>query len=217
VKHTFRNSFVTGLVLIAPLVITIVALRIVFGWILGFIDPIVQATQLTRYTANIEIVAQLLTLGMILLFIMLLGFSIQRGVGVRALGGVDRAIGLVPLVRVIYSSVQQVADSLLSSGSRFESVVLVEFPREGIYAIGFVTDESPKPVQTEIGTAYNVYMPNSPNPTNGWLTMVPEEQVYEIDMSPRRGIHLLVTTGMGQSGDEEEIEEQIGVDLDQLR
>jgi uncharacterized membrane protein len=207
---------IAGLVLVAPLVITTVALRIAFRWILGLIDPIVQATQLTRYTANIEIVAQLLTLGAILLLIMLLGFVTQRGIGGRTLGGMDRAIGLVPLVRVIYSSVQQVADSLLSSGSRFESVVLVEYPREGVYSLGFVTDESPEPVQTEIGPAYNVYLPHSPNPTNGWLSIVPEDQVYEIDMSPRRGIHLLVTTGMGQSGDKDEIEEQIGVDLDQF-
>ena len=217
-RHTLRNSLVAGLVLIAPLVITVVALRIVFGWLRGFIDPVVRAAELTQYTANIEIIAQLLALGLILLFIVLLGFLTQRGLGQRMFGGFDRAIGFVPLVRVIYSSVQQVADSMVNQQSQFESVVLVEFPRNGIYLLGFVTDESPRPVRDEIGPAYNVYIPNSPNPTNGQLSMVPEDQVTEVDMSPRAGVRLLVTTGMGGSdGQVEALEEQLGVDIDNMQ
>lgn len=217
-KHWLRNSFIAGLVLLAPMVVTIVALRFVFGWLTGFIDPFVQATDLVTLTANIEIVAQLLALGILLVVIVLVGFLTQWGVGERMLGGVDRAFNVIPLVRVIYMSVRQVSDSLVSQQSRFESVVLVEYPRDGIYSLGFVTDESPDPVETATGPAYNVYIPNSPNPTNGHLAMVPEDQVTEIDMPPRRGIRLLVTTGMAEtSADLDELEQDVDTDLEQLK
>lgn len=217
-KHWLRNSFVAGLVLLAPLVVTVVALRIVFGWVLGFVDPLVQATELTAYTGNIEIVAQLMALGAIVVFVVFLGALTQREVGNRVTAGLDRAIGIIPLVRVVYTSVRQVSDSLSSQGSRFESVVLVEYPREGLHAIGFVTDESPSAVVAETGPAYNVYIPNSPNPTNGLLIMVPEDQVTEIDMSPRRGIRLLVTTGMAESSsDLDTLEQELDVDLDEIK
>ena len=217
-KHWLRNSFVAGLVLIAPLVVTVVALRVVFGWVLGFVDPLVQATELTAYTANIEIIAQLVALAAIALFVVFLGALTQREVGNYVTSGLDRAFGIIPLVRVIYASVRQVSDSLSSQSSRFESVVLVEYPIEGTYAIGFVTDESPKSVLAEVGSAFNVYIPNSPNPTNGQLLLVPEDRVTEINMSPRRGIRLLVTTGMAESSsDLDALEDEFNVDLDEIK
>lgn len=217
-RHWLRNSFVAGLVLLAPLVVTIVALRIVFGWVLGFVDPLVQAMELTAYTGNIEIVAQLLALAAIALFVILLGALTQREIGIYVTSGLDRAFGIIPLVRVIYTSVRQVSDSLSSQSSRFESVVLVEYPHPDMYAIGFVTDESPTAVLSEVGPAYNVYIPNSPNPTNGQLQMVPEDELMEIDMSPRRGIRLLVTTGMAESSsDLDALENEYDVDLDQIK
>lgn len=217
-KHWLRNSFVAGLVLVAPLVITVVALRIVFGWLLGLVDPIVAATQLTALTGNNELVAQLLALGVLLGIIVLIGAVTQWGLGRRLFGELDRLIGLIPFVRVIYMSVRQVSDSLTSSESRFETTVLVEYPREGVYSIGFVTDESPDPVQAATGPAYNVYLPFSPNPTNGQLAMVPEDQVTEIDMAPRQGLRLLVTTGLAESTDDiDEMEQYVDADLDELK
>lgn len=217
-KHWLRNSFLAGLVLVAPLFITIVALQFVFGWLTGFVDPLVQASGLLELTGNNELVAQVLALGILVGAIVFVGFITQWSLGERVFGGVDRAINFIPLVRVIYTSVRQVSDSLMSQQSRFESVVLVEYPREGLYTLGFVTNDSPQPVQTETGPAYNVYFPNSPNPTNGLLVMVPEEEITEIDMSPRRGIRLLVTTGMAETTDDlDALEDQLDTDLQELK
>ena len=217
-KHWLRNSFFAGLVLLAPLVITLFVLRLVFGWLTALLDPIVQATQLLSFTANNELVAQVLALGILLVGIIAVGFVTQWSVGRRLFGGVDRAINLIPLVSVIYSSIQQVSDSLANSESRFESVVIVEYPRDGIYSIGFVTNDSPKPIQTETGKAYNVFFPNSPNPTNGFLVVVPEDELTMVDMSPRQGIRLLVTTGMAETADDlKQLEQQTKVNLDELK
>ena len=183
-----RDNLLAGLVLIAPLVVTAVALRILFGWVSAAIDPIVTGTRLATYTANIEIVAQLLTLLAILAFLVLLGAVTRWGVGERVFGGIGRLVNFLPLVRAIYSSTRQVANALVERSNRYESVVLVEY-REGYSVIGFVTGDVPEAAQeTMEEPAYAVFVPNSPNPTGGRLLLAPESQVQEVDMSVRRGI-----------------------------
>jgi uncharacterized membrane protein len=206
VSKVLRSSFLAGLALVAPLIVTIVALRFLLNWLTAFIDPVVQGTRLATYTANIEVVAQVLAAVLVVLFITLLGYLAQRSLGERLFGWLDRGVGLVPLVRVIYSSVRQVSNALMQRSNRYESVVLVEYPREGMYVLGFVTGDAPAAAEAVAGgAAYNVFLPNSPNPTGGRLVLVPAEQVHEVDISVRRGIRLLVTTGIAER--EAEVEE----------
>jgi uncharacterized membrane protein len=128
----------------------------------------------------------------------LLGAAAQWSVGRRLFGSVGRVVNFIPLVDTVYGSVRQVATALVERENRYDTVVLVEYPREGVFSLGLVTGESPDAVETVAGgPAYNVFLPNSPNPTGGRLLVVPEGQVHEIDMSARRGLHMLVTTGMG--------------------
>jgi len=217
-KHWLRNSFITGLVLVAPLAVTYIALSFLFGWVTGLVDPLVQEAGLIELAGNNELVAQVLALVILFATLVVVGYFAQLGIGARLFSGFDRAIEFIPLVRVIYTSVRQVSDSLVNQESRYESVVLVEWPREGVHALGFVTAESPSPIQTAIGPAYNVYIPNSPNPTNGNLSMVPKDRVTEIDMSPRRGIRLIVTTGMAETPEElEQLEAAVDTDLQELK
>ena len=193
-----KSSFVAGLILVAPLVVTLYVLRFLVNWSLRFIDPIVDAVGLAQYTANVEIVAQLLAVVLIVATIVVLGFLAQRTVGRHLFGNVGRLINMVPLVSTIYSSVRQVANALVERRTAYESVVLVEYPRDGVYMIGFVTGESPHVIADFAGRdVHNVFVPNSPNPTAGKLLLLPDDQVHEIDMSGRRGMRLVVTTGMG--------------------
>ena len=198
-----RDSFIAGVALVAPLVVTVIALRFLVNWLTTFIDPIVQETQLVQYTANIHVVAQVLALVVIVLTIVALGYIAQRSFGQRLFGWVDRGIGLVPLVRTIYSGVRQVSNALMERSNRYESVVLVEYPREGLYSLGFVTGDGPSQVQDAAGQdVYNVFVPKSPNPTGGNLIMAPADQVTRLDMSVRRGVRLLVTTGIAERQEE---------------
>lgn len=192
-----KNSFVAGLVLVAPFVVTLFILRIVANWALAIVNPIVQGTRLAQYTANHEIAAQFLTAGLILGGIVLLGYIAQRPMGRLLFGGFGRAVTIVPFVGTIYQGVREVAASLAERGDRYESVVIVEYPKEGTYVLGFVTGTCPPAVSDAIGEgAYTVFIPNSPNPTGGRLLLVPQEQVHEIDMSMRRGIRMLISTGI---------------------
>ncbi|MFC6768181.1 DUF502 domain-containing protein [Natrinema soli] len=198
-----KSSFVAGLILVAPLAVTLYILRFLVNWSLQFVTPVVRAAGLAQYTRNVEVVAQLLAVVLIVAAVVVLGFLAQQSVGRHLFGNIGRLVNVIPLVSTIYGSVRQVADSLVERKTSYESVVLVEYPREGVYMIGLVTGESPRAVEDVAGQdAYNVFLPNSPNPTAGRLVLLPEEQVHEVDMSVRRGMRLIVTTGMGDEREE---------------
>lgn len=187
-----------GLFLVAPLVVTIVALRLLIGWLSGFVDPIVAATALSQYTANITLVAQVITFLTLVVVITGLGYLTQRSIGDWAFAWFDRVFGIVPVVRVIYTSVRQMTQALRNRENRYENVVLIEYPREGLFAIGFVTGESPASTHAVTGEAYNVFVPHSPNITGGRLVLAPEDTIHEVDISVRRAIRLLMTTGIAE-------------------
>jgi uncharacterized membrane protein len=193
-----KNSFVAGLILITPLVVTLYILRILANWSLQLINPVVQGTRLTQYTANIEAVAQILAVVLIVAAITFLGYLAQKAIGQRMFGNVGRIVNVIPLVNTIYTSVRQVADSLVNRDTAYESCVLVEYPRENCYSIGLVTGNSPKAIdEFDDQEVYNVFLPHSPNPTAGRLLLLPADQIHETDMSVRQGMRLIVTTGIG--------------------
>jgi uncharacterized membrane protein len=196
VSSAIRDNLLAGLILVAPLVVTVFALRVLFGWISGAIDPIVEGTRLATYTANVQIAAQLLAIVAIVVLLILLGYIARWSVGERVFGEIGRLVNFLPLVRTIYSSTRQVANALVERQNKYESVVLVEY-REGYSVIGFVTGETPAPIQDAFDEpTYTVFVPNSPNPTGGRLLLMPDSRVTEVDMSVRRGIRTLVTTGI---------------------
>jgi uncharacterized membrane protein len=198
ITTTLKGSFVAGLILLAPLVVTVYVLRVLAVWSLAFVNPVVSGTGLTRYTANIELVAQVVAAVLIVSAVVALGFAARWSVGRQVFGRIGRVVNIVPLVNVIYASVRQVANALVERDAAYDRVVLVEFPRADHFAIGFVTGESPPAVEPVTGEpAVNVYLPNSPNPTGGRLMVLPTSKVHEVDLSVRRALNLLVTTGMG--------------------
>lgn len=197
-----KSSFVAGIILLTPLVVTMYILWILAGWLVAVVDPVVRGTQLAAYTGNNEVVAQFIAVGGIVLFVVILGFIAQQQVGRRTFRGMGRVVNVVPLVNLIYGSVRQVANALVMRDSEFERIVLVEYPREGVYRFGLVTGDSPAVVSESAGqTVYNVYLPNSPIPTSGWLVLLPESQINEVDLSVSQGMQLIVTTGFGADSD----------------
>ena len=213
--RTLKKSFIAGFALLAPLLVTIVALQIVLGWLRGLLGPLIDETRYVAYVGDVEIAAELLAIAIVVVAIAIVGYLAQRRLGSIVFGTLDRLVGVIPMVSVIYSSVRQVSNALMRQRTRYESVALVEYPREGLYALGFVTAESPTTVVDTIGEgAVNVYIPNSPNPTAGQLVMIPESQIRELEMSVSRGIRLLVTTGIAEDEREvAELQEEVAADL----
>jgi uncharacterized membrane protein len=209
---TLKKSLIAGIALIAPLLVTVLAVQLVFGWLSGFLVPIVERTGL-RALLGVDVVAELAALVILVAGLTLLGYVAQRSAGAYVFGVVDRVVGLVPILNVVYNGVRQVSDALTRQESRFESVVLVEYPREGIYSFGFVTAET-SPEAAPEGGSLNVYIPGSPNPTQGQLRFIPEEQVQPVDIKVSRAIRLLVTTGIAERREEmEQLHEEVREDL----
>ena len=203
IRTELRNSFVAGLILVAPLAVTVVVLQFAFTRLAGVLDPVVEGAGLTSFTANIHPLAQALAAVIIVVLVTLLGFLAQRSGGERAVDAFDRLVSLVPLVSVVYTGVRQVSDALTERDTRFQRVVLVEYPRLGVYSLGFVTGDGPEVADEVSGESTSiVIVPHSPNPTVGHLIVVPESTLHEIDMSVKRAIRLLVTTGVAESADD---------------
>jgi Uncharacterized conserved protein len=183
-RDTVRTSFVAGLVLIAPLVITLYLFQLLVGILLSAIDPVVQESNLGQYTA--ELIAQGIAVVSIATAILLVGALAQRKRGQQLFGRLGRLVTVVPVIRTIYATVRQISSSFTSGETAYDSLVLVEFPRRGVYAVGLVTSESPAAiVDVAEEPARSVFLPSSPNPAGGCLLFLPVSQIHEVDLSVR--------------------------------
>jgi uncharacterized membrane protein len=211
-----KNSFIAGLVVLAPLIITILALQILSRWILRLVNPVVRETRLISLLANVELLAQIVAGVAIALVVVLLGAMANWSVGRRLFGTADRAVNLIPLAGAIYGAVRGVANSMAGGGTDFERVVLVEFPADDVYQIGFVTSRTPVRAAQPItdGDAYNVYVPGSPNPTAGRLLLIPEEQLIEVDLSVREGLSIVVTTGASSENGTDQLPDALPTEIE---
>jgi len=206
-KESLKSSLLAGTVLVAPLVATLVILRFVTNLLAGQLQPIVEGTRLATYTANNYLLAQLVTLAILLVAVTVLGAFAKRPTGRRLFGRTGRLVNFVPVFRIIYGSVKQMANSVSTRSSDFESAVYVEYERDGLYRLGLQTGNSPRDIEEVAGEpARNVFVPGSPNPTQGSLLLVPESRVYDADLSVRAAIRMLMTTGMADGSGSDTIE-----------
>src|SRR5258708_574352 len=131
------------------------------------------------------------------LLIGLVGLLARNYFGKRIIQWVDSALLRVPLLNKIYGATKQVNDAFSSSNkTSFRTVVLVEFPRPGVYSIGFITSEPHAEVQAKItAKVVCVFVPATPNPTSGFLLVVPEDQVIKLEMSVADGIKYIISLG----------------------
>ncbi|MFB6070844.1 MAG: DUF502 domain-containing protein [Halanaeroarchaeum sp.] len=199
VARSIRNGFVTGLVVVAPLVVTAVVLSIVYGWIVGLVNPVLSIV--FAEVGLVENVIGLVVLGVVLTAI---GTALREGAGDGLVMEFDRIMEQVPVIRAIYSPTREASTALLEHGEQFERVALVEWPRADLHTVGFVTDETPTHVARYLGDEephYDVFVPMSPNPMGGFLAIVPESRLVTTDLSVQEGLEMVVTTGL--SGEEE--------------
>ncbi len=202
-----RKGFLTGLVLVAPLAITVWVALFVYGLVLGLIGPFVG------FAVRDDPLFQVLAIALLFALVTVLGIVVRRGIGWGAFTQFDEGMERIPVVRTVYSSARQASNALVGREGQFERTVIVEWPREGSYTLGFVTNDTPDRVERELADrvdgerCFNVFVPMSPNPMGGFLALVPEPDIVSTDLTVREGLQLVVTTGM--TGEER-------VDLEEL-
>ena len=190
-----RKYFVTGLLILVPLAITL--------WVLNLVVSTMDQSLLLLPVAwrpstllgfDIPGLGTILTL----LIIFLVGLTTRNFVGNRVVLIWERLLQRIPVFNTIYSSVKQVSDTLFSSsGNAFRKALLVQYPREGSWTIAFMTGVPGGDVRNHlIGDYVSVYVPTTPNPTSGFFLMVPRVDVIELDMSVDAALKYIVSMGV---------------------
>ncbi|TDK66541.1 DUF502 domain-containing protein [Sapientia aquatica] len=190
-----RKYFITGLLILVPLAITFWVINSVIGTMdqsLLLLPPEWRPENLLG--RHIPGVGTILTL----LIIFLTGLLTRNYVGNYVVAGWESLLNRIPIVNSIYSSVKQVSDTLFSSdGNAFRTAVMVQYPREGMWTIAFVTGAPSQQVQQHLtGDYVSLYVPTTPNPTSGFFLMVPKADVIELDMSVDVALKHIVSMGV---------------------
>jgi len=197
--RTLRNAFLSGLLVLAPLAVTIWILTRIFAVVGGTFSPLLfpYVPQALRNDEWLGIVWNILATVIVLVLITALGFLSRWVLGQYFGGLAERFIQSIPGVNTVYNTVKQIVDTFSSQHrSLFTKVVLVEFPRAGSHTIGFLTNKAGGEVAARAEEElWSVFVPTTPNPTSGFLLLVPRRDIIELEMSVGDGMKLLISGG----------------------
>lgn len=193
-----RASFLTGLVVIAPIGLTAWLIWTIIGWIDGWVLPVIPAAARPEQYIGIN----LRGLGVIifLAFTVLVGWLAKGMIGRSLLRMGERIVDRMPIVRTVYSGLKQIAETILAQGeARFDRACMVEYPRKGIWGVGFIAG----PARGEVAAVgpdgdamLAIFLPTTPNPTSGFLLYVPERDVIILDMTVEDAAKLVISAGL---------------------
>lgn len=199
---SWRASFFTGLAVVLPAVISIGLVVWLFGTLTNFTDGLLffLPTTLTHGgdgSGPVKWYWSTLALVVAVALVTLVGKLTRLYVGRKLIAFADQLLLRVPLLNKIYGTLKQVNEAFGSDKkSSFKQVVLLEFPRDGVYSVGFITGEQNQEVQAKTKERVAaVFVPTTPNPTTGFLVLVPEEKLTKLDMSVADGIKYIVSLG----------------------
>jgi uncharacterized membrane protein len=186
-RDSFKKYFITGLLVIIP----IWATYYVLSGLLGVIDNLLG--DLPGYLLGLKFPG----LGIItlVLFVLLVGLLSANYIGKNVVRYGDTLMQRVPLVRGVYSTMKKIMDTFSMKHS-FHGVALVEYPRKGCYSVGFMTGEVKGESMGLAGRFITVFVPTTPNPTAGFLLILPEAEVNRLDMTVEQGMKFIVSIGL---------------------
>ena len=198
----WRANFFTGLAVVLPAVISIAVIIWLFGTVANITDTLLfflprKLTHANQGDGPMYRYWSLAAIALAILLISILGLLTRYYIGKRLIALVDIVMLRVPLLNKVYSTIKQVNEAF-SSGkkSSFKTVVMVQFPGPGMFSLGFLTSEQHDEVQAKTGKeVVCVFVPTTPNPTSGFLVLVPVENVTKLDMSVAEGIKYIISLG----------------------
>ena len=188
-----RRTIMAGLTIIAPLWVTGWVLKTLFNWADGFSAPLISQVAKPFGYPDFHIPG----LGFVLTFIILwiVGALAANVVGRSLWQFARETLEGLPLVRTIYAPVQQLMETLTSpSKAGFEKVVLVEYPRTGMWTLGFLAGDVPR--EDEVAPAHSIFVPTAPNPTTGFMLIVPPDQLRPTDLGVEEALKMIVSAGV---------------------
>ncbi len=180
-----RVKLLAGVLTLIPLVFTYLILRLMFGWLDGLVQPLVEQIW------GREIVG--VGIGITVVSVYIIGVITTNFLGRRALGSLEAVLVRVPIVKSVYNLARGVVDALSTVSREVSRVVLVQWPREGTYTLGFLTNTL---TDGDGRKFHSVLIPTTPTPHTGLLSIVPESEVVMTSMTVEEGIKLVVSSGV---------------------
>jgi uncharacterized membrane protein len=195
--HYARANFLTGLVVVVPVVLTI--------WLtwafITFVDSKIVPWVPAAYNPSTYIEADVPGFGLVvfIIFTTLVGYFAKRVFGMQLIRLGENILNRMPIVRSIYNALKQIVETVLSqSATTFRQACLVEYPRKGVWAIAFIATDAKGEINAKTGTEemYSIFLPSTPNPTTGFLMFVPKKDVILLDMSIEDAAKAIISAGL---------------------
>lgn len=200
-----RANFITGLVVISPIGLTLWLIWTVTGWIDGWVLPFVpapyQPDALIRDVFGTDTPINPRGVGVIffLIFTVVVGWIAKGIMGRSLIRWGESMVDRMPVVRSVYNGVKQVAETVFNQAdAKFDKACLIEYPRKGIWGVGFVATHAKGEILARIpeDEVMTVFIPTTPNPTSGFLLYVPKRDVIFLDMSVEDAAKLIISAGL---------------------
>ena len=201
-----RTSFLTGIVVIAPVALTLWLIWSVIGWFDGFVLPFVpdayRPEQILNTIFGYDLKLNIRGVGVVvfLVFATLVGWLAKGLIGRSFIKYAENLVNRMPVVRSFYSGIKQIAETVFAQQERsFEKACMIEYPRKGIWAIGFISTTAKGEIaerNSSEGPMVSVFVPTTPNPTSGFLLFFPKADIVELDMSIEDAAKLVISAGL---------------------
>ncbi len=215
-----RNRLVTGLLIMAPVLITLWVVKFAYIETTNFTVDIVNdygKDYFKEIGLNIKFIdpaVRILTLFVVIAFLILIGQLTSWKLGKFVINTTEKIILKIPMLSTVYSTCHQIGEALSPRGGMFRKVVMFEYPRKGMWAVGFVTNENKGEKGQELKALVNdeslisVFVPTTPNPTSGFLLLIPNDELNYLDISVADGMRLVVSGGAVTPHDSKKKEEK---------
>jgi uncharacterized membrane protein len=193
--RALRNYLIAGLLIWIPILITF--------WVVRFLSRILDQSLLLlppSWRPEALVGTYVPGVGIILSLVLLVvtGITVRNLFGGQIVAGIEGLVRRIPVIGAVYSGAKTFSETVLTDkGKSFKQVVMVEFPRAGIYSVGFITSEELEEVQARTAEdVVCVFVPTTPNPTTGFIVMVPRNKVISLDMTVDEAFRMLLTLGV---------------------
>ncbi|MFC1559265.1 DUF502 domain-containing protein [Gemmatimonadota bacterium] len=205
-----RRSFAAGLIVLLPLLLTIWILEQLFNLVSGILfgpvsmlfggaDRLEDPLPLIGWSGlRVEHLVPIISILALLLIIFMLGLIARNVLGARALAFGNRILTRIPIIRRVYVAVSQISEAFLSSKKgAFKRAVLFQYPRPGMWSVGFVTNEHAGNILANLPADdyYFIFLPTTPNPTSGFMLVVPQKDCRDLEMPVEDALKLIISGG----------------------
>lgn len=194
ISKIFKSYFVTGIIVIVPLLATYIVIRALVNTIgkLFALLPLNLQPQTYIPFFGVEIIIAFI-------LIILIGFLVSNFLGRKFLGLGEKLLAKIPVVKTIYQGVKQLTTGIVSDKKMFSKVVLIRYPVINLHQIGFVTGEDKHFVKNDTGQKMlKIFIPTTPNPTSGFFCIVPESEVQYLDLTADEAFRLIISAGSAE-------------------